>query len=110
MTNKTIQEISVEKAIRFLEVAGAQYTVRFNGQEWKSAPKRSKRDSLKPIYQQALDALEPAPGMYTITVPDGFNLEEVRSALSSQLYQKYGKGNCITHIVKERREIEIIRV
>ncbi len=99
---------AVQKAISFLKMAGAQYTIEVNGETYSNVPKRVRQDA-KSHY---MEALKPYEGqnefMTTIQVPKEMDLDKYRGALSAYLKGEYGEY--ITNANREDHTISVMVV
>ncbi len=109
-----VQQTAVQRAIAFLNAAGASYRIELGDESFTNMPIKVKKYvksgvSFKPIYQPMVETLTKEKyGKFV--VPIEVDLVAFRAALASTLSKKFGQGNTITQLHRDTRTIEVICV
>ena len=109
-----IQTIAIEKALRMLDAAGAQFHVKLNDQEWGEAivTKRARKAAKYPhgsVTAHIKPYLSNVKVNDAVAVPFGnFDGDTVRSTMSSYLSDHWGNGSYMMH--KAKNQVEVLRL
>lgn len=91
-----LQKRAVEKAIKFLNAAGAIYTIDFGEEKFTN---KKTRPDFKSIYEPAIEeAVKAGLSQVTIKVPDDMVLVNFRGGMASYLNSRFGGDSSITEI------------
>lgn len=104
--SETLHKKAVDKAIKFLQAAGASYIIEFGGEKFTN---RKSRPDYKSVYGPLLDQAE-KEGQTTVTiqVPAEFELEGFRSAVAGTLSQRFGPDSSMSEINKEAHTVTVL--
>lgn len=104
----TLKLRAVEKAVKFLEAAGAAYTVKLGDKEFTNKkPRNNFQQFFLPLPEAAV-----AEGRteMSITVPPDVDIKNLRGALAGHLSRQYGNDSSMTEIDEPRRLIHALWV
>ena len=113
----TIHTIAIQKAIKLLHAAGAQYHIKRDDQEFgkaigviktKTYPTHRKVGDLAAIFKPHVVNLQ--AGQSAIIPCHPYTAEEVRTSLCAYASKNWGAGSYITSVSHEPEQIEILRV
>lgn len=91
-----LQKRAVEKAIKFLNAAGATYNIDFGEEKFTN---RKTRPDFKSIYEPLLSqAIKDGQSTLVIQVPKDMDLANFRGAFASALNVRFGNDSAITEI------------
>lgn len=98
-----IQHAAVTRAIEFLKLAGAYYTIDFDGKTLHNRPKPDFSSHFKPLLEKHKESF-----VTTLAVPEEFDYQGYVVALRNWVQTRYGPGNYTTEGNKDARTIEIL--
>lgn len=102
----TLNKRAVEKAIKFLQVAGAKYTIDFGEEKFTNRPTRP---DFKSLYGPIIDAAVAAgQSSISIQVPEDMDLEGFRSALAGAMSQRFGPDSSMSEVVTATRTVNAL--
>lgn len=104
---------AVEQAVKLLKAAGAEFCVRFNGQQFgelvaDKAPRT--RPNYIDVYREQLDSLE--VGGVAVFVAPHETASALRGSITAYASHHFGNGNYVSTITKDGdvSKVEIMRV
>jgi hypothetical protein len=122
---QSIQDAALVKATAMLRAAGIQFKIVHEGIEYGDLPvipkpegkvRKNERTGYKyqPHYQAVLDNLKPE-GVAYVPIPDdiaSFNVtpEMFSNVVGSACWKKFGKGNFLYTLSKDKKSVEVMRV
>ena len=115
-TTDTLRQTAIDRAMRMLDAAGAEYAIEFNGQTFgvlKLAPKPKRkpvypRGTTKAYYEPMLGHLQ--PGQSAIVPRGGFDLTILAKNISAYAVHTWGAGSMLTHKNEAADCIEVLRM
>lgn len=104
--SETLHKRAVEKAIKFLQAAGAKYIIELGEEKFSN---RKSRPDYKSVYGPAIEAAEKENlSTFVIQVPEEFDLEGFRAAVAGTLSQRFGPDNSMTELNPANRTITVL--
>lgn len=99
---------AVEKAVKFLEAAGAVYTVKLGDKEFSN---KKPRNNYQQYYLPLLDAaVAEGKTEMSIKVPPDVDIESLRGALAGQLSRQFGNESTMTEVDATNRLVHALWV
>jgi hypothetical protein len=112
----SIHQVAIEKAIKFLDAAGATYAIQYNGDTYgtlqvKPAPLRQRhyaKGETSAHYLPIIGGLKKGQGA---SVPISyFDPRILSSNISGYCVHNWGASNAITKLNREKQTIEVVRL
>lgn len=115
-TEHNVRQTAVDRAMRMLDAAGAEYAIEFAGQTYgtlKVAPKPKRaaiypRGATRAHYLPLMENLQ--PGESVIVPSNGFDLSVLAKNISAYAANTWGRGECMTVTNRDRDCIEVLRL
>ena len=115
-TTDNLRQTAVDRAMRMLDAAGAEYAIEFNGETFgvlKLAPKPKRnrtypRGVTRAYHAPLIDHLQ--PGQSAIVPRGGFDLKILSKNISAYAVHTWGAGSMLTHKNDAADCIEVLRM
>ena len=115
----TIRQTAVDRALRMLDAAGADYAVQFDGNTYgtlpiappppaKPARPRYNRGETRAHYLPYLAPMQPGD---SVAIPAGpFDLETLARNIAAYCVHMWGRGAAMTHRNDDANVVEVLRL